>query len=266
MIIVPDSILRIVPFAALYDKEKGKYLIENYALVTMLGFTLTNPQPSILAKNTTVFLGGISEQVQNFEALLDVDNELEEIQRIFSRKGSTQTEKLLNHELTTQKIESKLKTTYHHIIHFSTHGEFNKVPEKSFLLTFDGKLGMNQLEKSIASTQFSNQPIELLAFSACETARSGKHSDERAALGLAGITIKTGAKNAVAGLWKVESKVASILFPKFYEELLLEDKSTSSKAKALQKVQNMFLNGEFSQERYRKPLYWAPFLLIGNWY
>lgn len=261
LIIVPDGILRTVPFAALYDNKKEKYLIEKYALVTIPGFTFTNPQP-IPSKSANIFLGGVSQEVRDFDALPEVPDELDKIRRIFNQAESIPSKMFLDQDFTTPKIKRKLKTTHHHIIHLATHGEFNKVPEKSFLLTFDDKLTMNQLEELMTSTQFSHQPIDLLVLSACETAKSGKYSDERAALGLAGITVKAGVKSAVAGLWKVESGTASLLFPIFYQHL-----KHNSKAKALQEAQRKFIQAQDPQyKQYQDPRYWAPFLLIGNWY
>jgi CHAT domain-containing protein len=90
--------------------------------------------------------------------------------------------------------------------------------------------------------------------SACETAQG----DEQAALGLAGIAIKAGARSAVGTLWKVNDVAASQLVAAFYERL--RDPQVS-RAVALQDAQRKLL----SDLRYRHPGYWSAFVLISDW-
>ncbi len=90
--------------------------------------------------------------------------------------------------------------------------------------------------------------------SACETAAG----DDRAALGLAGVAIKAGARSALATLWFINDPASSILVAEFYRQL--QDPSVS-RAVALQRAQLKLLN----DPRYQHPGYWSPFLLINNW-
>ena len=96
-------------------------------------------------------------------------------------------------------------------------------------------------------------PIELLVLSACETA-SG---DRRAALGLAGFAVRSGARSTLASLWQVDDRSTSILMSEFYRHLTLDSKIT--KAEALRRAQLFVL-----QEK-KHPFYWAPYVLVGNW-
>jgi len=96
--------------------------------------------------------------------------------------------------------------------------------------------------------------VELLTLSACETAAG----DDRAALGLAGVAIKAGARSALATLWTVNDPAAAQVVSDFYRAL--RDPALS-KAKALQQAQVATLK----DVRYRHPNYWSAFLLIGNW-
>jgi len=84
--------------------------------------------------------------------------------------------------------------------------------------------------------------------------------DERAALGLAGIALKAGARSAVASLWRVEEASTAKLMTTFYQAMCKGP--YVSKAEALQQAQKTLL---LSQRQYKHPYYWAPFLLIGNW-
>ena len=99
-----------------------------------------------------------------------------------------------------------------------------------------------------------DRPLELLTLSACQTAAG----DDRAALGLAGIAIKAGARSALATLWYINDQSSSDLVTEFYRQL--QDPSIS-RATALQRAQLQLLN----VPGYEHPGYWAPFLLINNW-
>ena len=82
--------------------------------------------------------------------------------------------------------------------------------------------------------------------------------DDRAALGLAGIAIRAGARSALATLWHINDPASSKLVAEFYRQL---DDPSISRAAALQAAQLKVL----ADPRYEHPGYWSPFLLINNW-
>ena len=96
--------------------------------------------------------------------------------------------------------------------------------------------------------------LELLVLSACETAAG----DKWAALGLAGMAVKAGAKSTIATLWSVNDAATARLMSQFYEELVINHKE---KSQAIREAQLALLNND----RYTHPLYWAPYVLVGNW-
>jgi CHAT domain-containing protein len=195
-----------------------------------------------------LLLGGLSEAVQGFSALPNVTSELQNIQKLY---GSVIYQ---DREFINANIEKAMKGTPYNIIHIASHGQFDRDPQKTFLLTYNDKLSMNQLERLIAQGKFRDQAVELLTLSACQTAVG----DDRAALGLAGIAIKAGARSALASLWSINDEATSQLMIEFYRQL---QNTSNSKAKALQQAQQKML----SDERFHHPAYWAPFILIGNW-
>ncbi len=140
------------------------------------------------------------------------------------------------------------------IVHVASHGEFGSTVGDTFILTHDSRITLDQLEAQLGGTAYREQPVELLALSACQTA-SG---DDRAALGLAGVAVKAGARSALATLWSVSDRASTILVSAFYQRL---QKEGMDKAQALRAAQQVLL----ADMRYRHPAYWAPFLLIGNW-
>jgi len=245
LVFVPDGPLRSIPMAALHDGKQ--FLITKYAIAITPGLSLTDPRP-VKRENVKVLSAALTDSVQGFSPLPNVLDELQAIQGLY---GGTQ---LLNHNFLTSNLEKELRNKQFTIMHVASHGRFEAEFRKSFLLTFDGKVTMDQLEQYIGLFKFREDPLELLTLSACETAAG----DDRAALGLAGIAIKAGARSALATLWYINDQASSELVAEFYREL--RDPSVS-RAMALKRAQLKLLN----DRSYQHPGYWSPFLLINNW-
>lgn len=245
LVIVPDESLRTIPMAALHDGDS--FLIEKYAIANTPGLNLTDPKP--LNKNsTTILSSGLTQSVQGFPPLPYVATELQSIQKIFGGKVLQDKAFLIN------TMESQLQKNTFDIVHIASHSQFTSDANENYILTFDDKLSMNKLEQLIALSKYRNNPIELLTLSACQTAAG----DDRAALGLAGIAVKAGARSAVATLWFINDKAASELISEFYHQL---KQNSVSKAQALKNAQTHMIQNT----AYRHPYYWSAFLLIGNW-
>ncbi len=101
--------------------------------------------------------------------------------------------------------------------------------------------------------QKRTQPIELLVLSACETA-SG---DNRAALGLAGVALSAGARSTLASLWQIGDNSTASFIDEFYRQLM----TGKTTAEALREAQVKML----ATPEYSLPMYWAPYVLVGNW-
>ncbi|MCP4111515.1 MAG: CHAT domain-containing protein [Desulfobacteraceae bacterium] len=244
LIIAPDGILRLIPFSALHDGTQ--YLIEKYALVTIPAITLTDSEPPE-PERTEILLNGLSKASQGFPALPSVTEELEDIKNIMGGRI------LQDEGFTEENLKSELRNHEYTVVHMATHGKFGGSPQNTFLLTYNSRLTMNELEDFIGIGRFRDTQVNLLTLSACQTAQG----DERSALGLAGVAVKAGVKSAIATLWFVDDKAASLAVKELYRQL----DSGISKAKALQNAQKKLI----SHSDYNHPAYWAPFLLIGNW-
>jgi CHAT domain-containing protein len=194
-------------------------------------------------------INGLSEAVQGFPPLPSVVKEVNTIKQVF-----TNSTVLLDKAFSLNAVNNALQSNPYEIIHISSHGQFVSNHKDSFLLTYDDRLTMDRLENLFQLSESRQNKVELLTLSACQTAVG----DERAALGLAGVAIKAGARSALASLWYVDDEATSQLITDFYQHL---QKPNVSKAQALQHAQKKMA----AQHKYRYPAYWAPFLLIGNW-
>jgi len=245
LVFVPDGALRTIPMTALHDGKQ--FLVAKYAVGITPSLNLTDPRP-IKREDMKVLAVGVTEAVQGFPAL---PNGSAELQALHTLLGS---ETLVDKEFVAANLEKKLKSEQFTIVHVASHGQFGSDTDSTFLLTFDEKLSMNRLDQLVGVFKFRDDPLGLLTLSACDTAAG----DDRAALGLAGIAIKAGARSALATLWNINDEASVELVVDFYREL---QAPLSSRATALQRAQMKML----ANPRYEHPGFWSPFLMINNW-
>lgn len=246
LVFVPDGALRTIPMTALHDGKQ--FLVAHYAVATTPSLALTDIKAIPAAKFPRALLNGLTQAVQGFSDLPNVEAELQAVGRLY--RGKT----LKDREYVVNNVEHELDQTPYSVVHIASHGQFESDVKQTFLLAYDGKLTMDNLEKLISPSRYRDQPISLLTLSACQTAAG----DDRAALGLAGVAVKAGARSALASLWFINDQSASMLVSEFYTQL---QQPGMSKAGALQNAQLKML----ADKRFNHPSYWSPFLLIGNW-
>ena len=247
LVFVLDNDLRNLPIAAINAGDK--YLIERYKIALTPGLQLLPSRPIAKDKLEAV-VGGLSEARQGFAPLPGVKQEVEEI------ASTINTNLLLNSEFTNQELKTALaKTKKAPILHLATHGQFSSNPEETFVVTWEDKLNVTEMESLLKVREETPKlvPIELLMLSACKTATG----DAKAALGLAGVAIKSGARSTIATLWSVNDESTSMLVNEMYQQL----KNTASKGEVLRQAQLKLIKSE----AYSHPYYWSPFVLVGNW-
>ncbi len=248
LVFVPGPPLRTIPMGALRDRASERFLIERFPLAVIPSLTLTDPRP-ISRSEVRLLAVGLSESVSGYVALGNVRREVEAVQEAFPSRT------LMNDDFSAGRFEREIRSRPFGIVHIASHGEFADDPTESFLLTHDGKLSMDQLAQAVSTTQFrQDHALELLTLSACETAAG----NDRAALGLAGIAVRSGARSALATLWAVEDRAAAELVIEFYRQLA---KQEISRAGALQRAQLKLL----TMPVFKHPGYWSPFILINSW-
>lgn len=244
LVFVPDGLFRNLPMAALHDGQH--YLIENYSAVLTPSLQLL-PSPSLERLRLHVLLAGLSQAREGFTALPNVAVEIDQI------KAEVPAQVLLDQAFTNQSFEKQVDSSAVSVVHLATHGQFSSNAEDTFILTWDGRINVQQLDQLLRDRR-DLSPVELLVLSACETAAG----DRRAALGMAGVAVRSGARSTLASLWAVGDRSTALLMIEFYREL---GQPETTKAEALRRAQVALLH----QDDYASPYYWAPFVLLGNW-
>jgi CHAT domain-containing protein len=253
LILVPEGVLRTLPFSALHDGQQ--FLIQDYALATAPGLCLSGLKKQQW-EVSNILVSGLSEAVQGFSSLPCAEYEKDTLQQLYQLYNDSHIP-LFNETFTYPNMQNNIQDTRYSIVHIASHGQFKSNLDDTFLLTYDDKLSLDRLERLIRRSTFQQKQVELLTLSACETAVG----NDRAALGLAGVALKAGAKSALATLWKVDDAATPAIVIEFYKQLVNQ---RLSKAQALQKAQKKMLNNR-KYRQFRHPYYWSAFLLIGNW-
>jgi CHAT domain-containing protein len=247
LVFVLDGMLRNAPLAALHDGKQ--YLIEKYSLAIAPGLQLLNPRSLTEEQRLQVLIGGLTEARQGFAALPGVALESEQI----AAKLSAQI--VLDKKFTYQTLKDYIEKAPSPLVHLATHGQFSSKLSDTFLLTWDGRITIQDLRQLLQSrSNQRTQPIELLVLSACETAEG----DQRSALGLAGLSVRSGARSTLATLWAVNDASTANLMTEFYQAF---SQRGISKATALRQAQLHILR----DPQFQHPYFWAPFILVGNW-
>ncbi|MEH2156416.1 CHAT domain-containing protein [Nostoc sp.] len=254
LVFVLDGSLRNLPMAVLHDGQR--YLVERYAVSVTPTLQLLEPKPlqrealSVLSAGAT---DAPSFKKEGLGAIANVAVELEGIKENIQRNQT-----LENQEFIKKNIQIKINKTPFNILHLATHGKFSSNPEQTYILDWNERIKVKDLDNLLRlNYQRSANPIELLILSACETATG----DKRAALGLAGIAIRAGARTTLASLWQINDASTAEFMIKFYQEL---NREQITKAEALRNTQIAFLQ-ESAHRDYNRPHHWSAFILVGNW-
>ena len=258
---VLDGSLRNMPMAALYDGKR--YLVERYAIATPPSLNLLEPKP-LPRQALHVLLAGAEDapsfRAANLSPLNNVLQELEGIQQTLPNSRRLENEIFLKDTLSEQ-----INKTPFNVVHLATHGQFSANPDETFILDWRSRIPAKDIDDLlflIDPQRAVENPIELLILSACETAAG----DDRAALGLAGLAIRAGARSTVATLWNINDASTADFMVRFYQQLQRPD---LNRAEALRNTQIAFLQNaegtDYSGTDYRRPYHWAAFILVGNW-
>ena len=285
IIYAPDGQLRYIPLAALHDGKQ--WLVERYRVnnITAASLTDLNSKPqrelSVLAGAYTTsgkkHNFAVGDEQFNFAGLPYAEMEVSKLAETIS-----ETTQLRDEGFSFKAIKPKMDD--YAIVHFATHAAFLKgQPEKSFILFGNGdRISLTDIKEGAFG---SLKKVDLFVLSACETGVGGNFGTGAEILGFGYLMQTTGARAAIASLWKVNDSGTQALMNTFYATLA---NNTITKAEALRQAQIALITGDYKtvagirgqmvaiEQRIRQglpnnvannlshPYYWASFILIGN--
>jgi CHAT domain-containing protein/Tfp pilus assembly protein PilF len=245
LVIIPNGCLNFIPFQALIN-ETGQYLIDKHNITYSPSASIyllnTGKEPPKGSRFLGMALGDIS--VENNVGLPGTEDELKKIIPLFTDKLTTIGEK-------STESYAKRNSGDFNFIHFATHGIYNyKQPLYSFLLfppsdNDDGRLNVWEVFEM-------NLHSKLVTLSACETGLGNLDQGDEL-IGLSRAFLYAGSSAVIVSLWSVADYPTAILMSNFYK--YIRDHSLEE---ALTMAQKDVL------KQYPQPLYWSPFILIGN--
>jgi CHAT domain-containing protein len=248
--IVPYGVLHYVPFAALTRSQgsRREFLVERYVLDYL-------PSASELASTAAP-----SEATDNLLALAPssaslryASQEVREIGALYPNRA-----RALIGAKATESSFKRIADRYQ-IIHFATHGFFNKLNPlfSGVQLEADGQEDGRLEVHEILGLHLH---ARLVTLSACETALGSGYFAELPAgddfVGLTRAFLMAGSSSVLATLWQVNDRSTLGLMKSFYRRLPRQET-----ANALAHAQREMLAGP---ARFRHPYYWAAFVLLGQ--
>lgn len=254
LVFVLDGALRNIPMSALYDGDN--YLLNRYAIAVSPGVELVESRSPSRQDLKVLLAGAVYSPSFKERALAPLDNVAIELSGI--AETVKQTEKLEGQKFLRTNVREQINNESFDIVHIATHGKFSSNSKDTYILDWDKEIGLNDLDRLLQAEDFSKaKAIDLLVLSACETAIS----DRQAALGLAGIAVRSGARSTLASLWQVNDASTAQFMIEFYRQL---NNPQLSKAEALRNAQLKFIKISDNTD-YNRPYHWSSFILVGDW-
>ncbi len=251
LVMILDGSLREIPMNALYDPQRKEYLIDRYAIAISPGLKLFEPRT---LQRPSIFFSGQTQFSQGYQTLPDSQNELDRLTALLPpEKILIDTNADRYQTLTLDNFRELVSRQPFNIVHLSTHASFSSQQENTFIVMGSNNVTTDQFSEALRQrTRTRSEAIELLILSACETVAG----DDRAALGLAGMAIRSGARSTLASLWNIDASVTTNVITDFYQGIL---KDNISKANALRLAQLKLKN------QGAKLSEWSPYVIVGNW-
>lgn len=251
VVVIADGDLASVPFAALYDTARGRYLVQDRTLRFAASLRdARRPAASSPGGGAAVFVADPAfDPVANpgFERLAGSAREVAEIAsaypgaRVLSDTGAH-----------AAALRGALRGA--RMVHYAGHALFDdERPERSSLLLapVPGRRGAAALgAQEIARLDLRH--LSLVVLSACQTVRTGQ-GRSAGFTGLAGAFLAAGAGGAVGSLWRVDDRLTRPLMTEFHRAY----RRSGSGPVALRDAQlRLLASGDASL---RSPAAWAGF-------
>jgi CHAT domain-containing protein len=247
LIIVPDRRLHTVPWAALWNAPRGRYLIEDVALsvAPSASALMLKKQPAALAP--VLVIGDPHDE--GVASLPEAAREAEVIAAMYGSSTLLESE-----QATRARFLAGARTSG--MIHYAGHAESDATdPFGALHLAADQPHATGDLDTTaIAAMHLEKAPLVVLA--ACGTMR-GESGHVEGMPSIARAFLAAGARGVIGTLWEVDDDAAAPLFRRLHLEL----RNGASPPAALRTAQIALAHG--TDPRLAHPASWAPIELLG---
>ena len=260
LIIVPDEELHRVPFAALRD-ENNRSLAEEHRIRVLPSLSIMkeifecpsdyhNQKGAVVVGDPAVGLVKIKGR-QKPEPLIRLEQANKEAREIARMVG---VKPLIGQEATKARFLEELGKGA--LVHIAAHGNpetgeiaFAPPPEKRKPV-----LDEEDVVLTMAEVQNAKVRAKLVVLSCCHSARG--HIRAEGVIGIARAFLGAGARSVLASLWAIDDDATIEFMRSFYRHLKLGQKTSEALYQATATLRR--------SETFGYPLYWAPFVLIGD--
>lgn len=254
--IVPDGVLRYLPFAALHDGDR--YLVERYGLSLQLtpqggmGESLRPPR-----KRPLVAAFGRSLPTTTHSALPGVADELNTVRRL----PGAEVRLALDQQFTRRELVEALQRQPQ-VVHLASHFVLAPASEEdSYLLLGDGaRLSLRELR------QLPWQGVRLALLSSCDSALPldpDSAAQGREWAGFAAALQRAGVRDVLATLWRIDDTSAARWMSGFYTQWARAAAAGGVDASVLTRTQRAWLR-EHRNAELGHPRHWAAFVWIAS--
>lgn len=241
VVIVPPAELQSLPFQVFQDPVDGSFLGERLQITYA-------PSASILLQLTRqANLAGGSVLAAADPSLRGSVEEVSVLGRLYPNQSRIVSNSLI------RKADLQQWAGSYGILHLAVHGLFDSMEP---LLSYVSVAG-DGAEDRLTAAEILGLPLErarLVTLSACESGRvrATRSNDIQ---GIQQALLIAGAQSLLVSAWRVDSDATSLWMQSFYREAQTRTPAEAARA-AIRSVRR--------DPKYRRPFYWAPFLLIAR--
>lgn len=257
LIVVPHSVLSYLPFAALRDAATGRYLVQDFDVLSL-------PSASALPalRNGEMEEGAVGRAFGSADVLAPFPTTLPGTLR--EAQAAARSIRGAQVYVGARADETTLRDALGRggLVHVATHGVMNgRNPMFSRIEVSRGTSGESANDGRLEVHEVLRLRVRspLVFLSGCETG-AGEAGSTHWSRGedyatLAQAFLYAGTRDVIATLWQIEDEGAASFAGRFYTDL-----RTSSPADALARTQREMIR----DSRFGAPYYWAPYVISGE--
>jgi CHAT domain-containing protein/tetratricopeptide (TPR) repeat protein len=250
VVIIPDGRLNALNFETLVAGPRPHYWIEDVTLETASSLQLAAGASRSRSNGDRLLLVG-DPRVPASTEFPPLPHAASEMERV--RKHFPVTKELGGNAATPEAYETSAGGDYA-FVHFVAHGTANlKRPLDSAVILSPDANGYKLYARDIIKHPLT---ARLVTISSCYGAGTRTYAGE-GLVGLAWAFLRAGAHEVIAALWQVNDRATPQLMDRMYEGIRAgQDPASALRAAKLQLMR--------SSPIYKRPLYWAPFVLYSG--